>query len=286
MRRRAVFKELSQEEAFQKLGYIKISFLSNKEVQDLLKFYHDNTALDSSGFQSTHFSKNREYKRKVQATIENVFSLKFNSLLVDYKFVFGNFMVKNVGAESRMPIHADWTYVNEDQFQSLGIWCPLVDTTKENGMLGVVPYSHNLDRNNRGPKIPNSFQKFDQYIIDAYGKLIPMKAGEIILYDHRLLHFSPPNESNEARVAINVVACPRLADVFHYAVMDKEGSFNEYHVREANFFVEYDHFERPDLGTVERVHKLNVPELTQVHIDRILNKRGLLNSLKSLFTKN
>lgn len=285
--RRVVFRNKEQEKSFQKFGFIKLPFLSKQEVKDLLLFYHkhNNAELHSSGFQSTHFSKNREYKRKVQTEIGQVFSGKLSTLLIDYKFVFGNFMVKNIGPESRMPIHADWTYVNEDQFQSLGIWCPLVDTTTLNGMLGVVPYSHNLDKNLRGPKIPNSFQKLDQYIIDNYGKMIPMKAGEIILYDHRLLHFSPPNESQDLRVAINVVATPLEAEIFHYTVLDREDEFNKYHVKEDNFYVEYDHFEKPDLGKIEGIYELKVPELSKAHIDQVLGKKGFLNRFRILFQK-
>ena len=285
--KRVVFKDAELEKSFQKFGFVKLPFLNKEEVNGLLLFYHNhnNAEINSRGFQSTHFSKNREYKRKVQAEIGQLFSTKLSALLIDYKFVFGNFMVKNIGQESRMPIHADWTYVNEDQFQSLGIWCPLVDTTTLNGVLGVVPYSHKLDKNLRGPKIPNSFQKLDQYIIDNYGKMIPTRAGEIILYDHRLLHFSPPNESQDARVAINVVATPMEAEIFHFTVLDKEDEFNEYHVKEINFYVEYDHFEKPDLGKIEGVHELKVSELLKTHIDRVLGGNGFLNRFRLLFQK-
>lgn len=282
---RVIFQSEDMETTFQKFGFVKVPLLSQEEVNQLRDFYTANNVLSKEGFQSTHFSKDRVYKRAVQNKIQDIFEDKLNALLHDYKFIFGNFMIKNVGADSRMPIHADWTYVNEPQFQSLGVWCSLVDTNRENGMLGVVPYSQNLDMNFRGPKIPSPFEKYDQYIIERYGKLIPTKAGEIIIYDHRLLHFSPPNLSNELRVAINIVVVPQEAEVYHYTILDKPTTVNKFIVSNQKFFVEYDHFEKPDLGKVDQVFPLEVPALPKKHIDQVLNQFGLLHLLRSIFKK-
>jgi hypothetical protein len=273
---RNVFKDKKIELKFQQSGFVVLPLLNSTEINQLIDFYNNNPNSNSGQFHSTHFSKNRAYKRKVQQTIFSIFELHLKNLLLDYQLIFGNFMVKESGENSTMPLHADWTYVDENRFQSLGIWCPLVDTNAENGMLGVVPNSHQLKKNNRGPKIPSPFHDYNQYIIDNFGKLLPMKAGEVVIYDHRLLHFSPPNLSQKTRTAINIVASPKEAELFHYAVIKDPEIVEVFEVTNTDFFLEYDHFEQPDLISASKNLKLDVEKYTLDYLQSILKKKSLI----------
>jgi hypothetical protein len=281
--KKKVFKIAEHEIKFQKEGYLLLPLLNDEEVASLKNFYNELSHPEIEGFHSTHFSKNRAYKKEIHNKITAVFSENLLALLEDYAILFANFMVKGRGESSRMPIHADWTYVDETQFQSLGVWCPLVDTNPQNGMLGVVPKSHLLNFNFRGPKIPNSFQAYDQYIIDTYGKLIPMKAGEIIIYDHRMLHYSPANLSNVNREAINIVAAPNAAAIMHHTVLDDPNMVHVYKVNDPSFFLEYDHFEKPDKGVADSNYLLDIQKMSKDHIDEVLHKRNLLEKIFHLF---
>ena len=43
-----------------------------------------------------------------------------------------------------------------------------------------------------------------------------MKKGQAIVFDHKLIHYSPPNRSEQVRVAIQSVLKPRQAAAVHY----------------------------------------------------------------------
>jgi len=68
----------------------------------------------------------------------------------------------------------------------------------------VIPRTHLMCRNVRpGPLFPNAFESIHgivkEFLID-----VPLKAGEAIIFNHSLLHASPPNLSEENRVALSV----------------------------------------------------------------------------------
>jgi hypothetical protein len=49
-----------------------------------------------------------------------------------------------------------------------------------------------------------------------------MKAGDAIIYDHRLIHGSPPNLSNKVRLAINMVYIAKESMPVHYVFKNSE----------------------------------------------------------------
>ncbi len=282
-----LFNESSFEKAFLENGYVVVPFLSKEKVKALSDFYKSHQAAIDGQFQSTHFSKDREYKKKVHHTILKAAGEEIEKLLIDYRALFCNFMVKKTGGQSMMPLHADWTYVDEEKYVSMGIWCPLTDTNTLNGTLGVIPFSHRFKTNLRGPQIPSPFHDFNQYIIDRYGKLIPIHAGDAVIYNHRMLHFSPPNLSGDDRIAINIVIAPAGSKVFHYSIHDpNDNLIYSYKAASPEFFLEYDHFEKPDGQTPFDRNKLSLILYTKDYIDSTLKNESALQRIKdALFRK-
>jgi ectoine hydroxylase-related dioxygenase (phytanoyl-CoA dioxygenase family) len=115
-----------------------------------------------------------------------------------------------------MPVHQDWTMVDETRFRSLSLWVPLCDVSVENGALAVLPGSHAVltgMRPNPGgpPSLPNP--------VDGVGPLsitsVPMRAGSCLVFDHAVLHGSPPNTLDDPRIALVLAAAPRAAQLQH-----------------------------------------------------------------------
>lgn len=280
-----VFRNNKLQAQFQRDGYVVISGVFKNEYAELLNFYKNNLpSFDHGGFHSTHFFKDRAYKRSVHETIKSLFWSKLEAFFSDYDLIFANFMVKEPRPDSVMPLHADWTYVNEDKFVSLGIWCPLVDTNEMNGMLGVIPFSHDLASNTRGPKIVSAVGEFNEYIIKKYGKLLSLKAGDAVIYNHRLLHFSESNISNTTRVAVNLVAVPAKAEVYHYLSLEYEKGIRKYIVKSEDFFLNYDHFEEPDNSENFELINLDSNLLSREFIDKKLHRNeSFLTTIFKLF---
>lgn len=284
--KKSVFKDSIIEKSFQKDGYVVLPLLSRSEVKTLLDFYDANPNEVNDGFHATHFSKNRPYKKLVHQKIIATYEVGLTNLLNNYNLLFANFMVKETGNNSVMPLHADWTYVDEKQFQSLGIWSPLIDTNEQNGMLGVVPSSHKLKMNNRGPKIISPFLQNNDYIINNYGKLLKVDAGSVVIYDHRLLHYSPANLSIQKRVSLNISAVPNGVEIAHYSYFENPNKVYKYEVLGTDFFLEYNHFEEPDNGKILEEYELNIVPFEKKYLDSVLSSKSLIYKIKSMFKLN
>lgn len=281
------------EQLLSQKGYVVIPLFNSSELTGLIDFYESNKPdINQKGFHSTHFFKDRAYKRKVHLFLKEVFMQHLHEHLHGYEIRFCNFMVKESGAESVMPLHTDWTYVDERQYRSLAIWCPLVDTSANNGALGVIPGSHLLPFNLRGPKITTPFHSFNEEIISQSGTLLDMKAGEAIIYDHRLMHYSPANLSGQNRVAINIVLTPKEAPIYHYSINDHPEIINKYAVDTEDFFLEYDAFGIPQLAN--KVEEIANPHfqftrndlrgfLRQEFREEAPDRQGLVSRIKQLF---
>ena len=133
----SVFRDPLLQQQFDKQGYVLVSSLINGgDIEELKGLFTKFREECNSNFHTTHFSTNVEYKKQVHDVIASVVGLKASPLLNDFIPLFGNFMIKNPDPENFMPLHADWTYVDESKFSSVAIWVPLVNVDAENGCPG------------------------------------------------------------------------------------------------------------------------------------------------------
>jgi hypothetical protein len=290
---RIIFKDEQINSVFLKQGYVKLPFLDKTTIEEIHSFYLDNQPkLNNTGFHSTHFNNDRAYKKLVHQFIKDSFSNVTKHLFEGYKIVFCNFMVKEPGDNSRMPLHLDWTYVDEKNYVSLAIWCTLTDTNEVNGTLGVVPYSHQFESNLRGPKIESPFHHYNEELIARSGKLINLKAGEGVVYNHKMMHFSPPNLSNHTRIAINVVLVPEDVTINHYCVLDDPTKIHCYTKVDEAFFINYDAFESPsdqypkkliDNPFIKWDRTFINKYLPEFPLEFVTSKKNILYRLKAFF---
>lgn len=281
---RKIFQNQNLENKISKNGYVVLDVFSEKEIQIFTTLFNEFSEEITEDFHSSHFSDKRSYKRKVNIEINQILKQKTSEILEKYEPIFSNFMVKRASATNSMPLHADWTYVDESSFRSISCWIPLIDTTEENGALGVIPYSHLFKSNFRGPHIPSPFHDNNEFIIQTYGKLIPMKKGQCIFYDHRLLHFSPANNTDKIRPAINVVFTPQEASIYHFLQTESSAETLKYTVSDLAFFTEYEHYKLPELFNDCKVIQQFIQNFSRKEMDTILKKNdSIWQKIKGLF---
>src|SRR5690606_21476682 len=87
------------------------------------------------------------------------------------------------------------------KYSCLSVWIPLQDTNLANGCLSVVPHSHKMFAPYRGISFPQQFENISN-TVRKYLQPIEMKAGEILLFDNRLVHTSGVNSSGADRVVV------------------------------------------------------------------------------------
>lgn len=269
-----VFKNKKLNTEFSKNGYVVLKSIPFQSLNRLVDFYNNQYGnLKDDFFHTTHFVSDVKLKRDVHLCIKNEFASFIEECLDGYTGLFGNFMIKPTGTAGIMPLHADWTYVKEPEFVSCSIWCPMNDTNEQNGTLGVVPKSHLFDINFRGPQIPSPFHLNNEYIINNYGTLLPIRKGEAVVYDHRLLHFSPPNLSNNDRLAINLVCVPKKTVARHYYLDSELQTLKMVDKTDEEFYLNYEHFKRPNKIVKEHILEQNIVQITKEQIDSLLNRK-------------
>lgn len=255
---RQVLTNPDLERTFLQQGYVVVPLLQREDVDRLYGLFMQHHEQFTQTFHTSHFSKDKGYKQEVHDTIASVLEPHLKGLLSDYLPVFGNFMIKQPDPDVFMPLHADWAYVNEAEFRSVAVWVPLVDTDEENGCLGVIPGSHRIMNAIRGPRIQQSSYSKDKDWVKELGVLLPMKAGEAVIYDHALMHYSPPNKSPFPRPALNLSLVPNGADMIHYCVPEGSDNIEVYHVQDTSFFINYDNYQRPETDTMTATLPTNI----------------------------
>lgn len=264
-----IFKDTSYQKSFEQKGYIIVEqLLDNSALNKLYELFEKYTLHFEGAFHTSHFSSDVTYKREAHNTISQVVFEKAAPLLNNHVPIFGNFMIKNPSPNEGMDLHADWAYVDEMQHTSLAIWTPLVDTNAQNGCLGVIEGSHKITNLIRGPHIRQSSRDRDHIWEKKLGKLLLMKAGDAIIYSHRLLHYSPPNKTEKVRPAINLSLVPATAMLLHYCTLEGTDEIQLYEVPNTEFYLNYMYSQAPQTNSLIG----SLPKNSVKYIDATMEK--------------
>jgi hypothetical protein len=300
---RAVFIDPILEADFQRNGFVRLPFLSAEEVESLKQIFFDTLPIsggqitsDETGVENgqlitydfTFIDKNPSYKREVFKVITDYFGSHMAGLLADYRPIIANYIRKNTDA-GEVPLHQNWAFADERKCATVSIWCPLVDSTLENGTLQVVPKSHKRFGEVRGPMIPWELDGIKQEIISKY--LVPLntKAGDCVILDDSIVHYSALNKTDGLRLAIQLICIPKEIPSIHY-FMDSRHNPKEVKVLKVkdDFYMEFNPWRKPEGAEVissltyahrniteqEFVARLNGPtygEKTASFFDRLRN---------------
>lgn len=176
----------------------------------------------------TVFDQDQAHKRRVDELISGHVEPHVTRLMQDYRVFYSNFMIKFPG-DGQIEAHQDFNFVDESRHAAFNLWCPLVDTHTHNGGLFVIEGSHNVFRSQRGPNLPRSLTQYND-TFRKYARWVPLRKGQAIIFDHRLIHQSPPNQSDEPRVAIQSVLTPREAQTIQCVFDPPSGRVRAYQV--------------------------------------------------------
>ena len=221
---RHVFRSTEHDEIFFRDGAILVQLLTDAEVRELLDFYWSESPSCALGFHATMFSEDLNYRARVDEKLKGILGPRLAAFLDDYRCVVGNFVVKEHSRPgTEVSVHQDWTFVDERIMRSINVWCPLIDTDASNGGQSIFKGSHRIAEVLRGPFFPNPFVTHASAIVEDYLVDVPLRAGQAIIYDHSLVHATPPNQSGKTRVAANMVLVPREAQLLH-CYLDRDES--------------------------------------------------------------
>jgi hypothetical protein len=184
-------------------GFSLQNFIPKEAIDQLIEVYkqHHTIENEKGGVFFSIFSQNIVYRKKINEQITKILQPIIDPLFQNYKIVVNSFVVKISGPESEFYVHQDTTSLDEWNYSPLSLWIPLQDVTKNNGCLGVIPYSKHFFYPYRSISFPSPIDGI-QETVKKYLQAIEMKTGEVLLFDNRTLHHSYSNLSGENRISI------------------------------------------------------------------------------------
>lgn len=119
----------------------------------------------------------------------------------------GSFVLKPASADSVRNPHQDPSTFDEAEHVGISVWVPLTDSSPENGTLHLLAGSHRMGNHIRPPDVANFTDEVGDY---AWSESVPveLEAGQMLVIDGAVIHHSPPNLSDEDRVACIVAIRP------------------------------------------------------------------------------
>ena len=119
--------------------------------------------------------------------------------------------------------HQDFFYLPYS-VNSVTLWVPLQNTTKENGALKVIPKSH-LDYNLLSHSAKDvKYNKLNKHYSKNEFKIVNVKLGQALIFSSYLVHKSGSNNSNKIRMSFNV----RYNDLINKEYINRGLSFDKF----------------------------------------------------------
>ena len=271
------------EKELAKNGYVVIPFLTKEETTELKNFYYEHHSPTLEGMYATAHVPDIDLRMKMTNNIKEEFSRAIEETFCHATALGGSFIAKGKGNNGTLKPHQDWNIVNEEKYRSFNIWVPLVDLTDDNGVICVMPKSHLWQKTFRSANTPSVFQNVENELWTEMERLY-MKAGEALIYDHRLLHASGNNNTDEIRLATVFGIIPDEAEMVYYHQKDEDTI--EIYKSNPAFFLYGNIFEGPKNLKLAGEIKYHLPTISKQDFDALINeKSGIWNRLRLLFVK-
>lgn len=299
---RKMFNNVNVQSEFDQNGYVILPLLNANEVSVLLNYYlnQDFDNKIEAGFHISLDNQNEELVKEVGLKIKSILGPKTSEFLDDCKIFTASYVIKEPGLQNIVPPHQDWTFVDETEFSSATVWTALTDVDEQNGALGVIRGSHRIFNHKRSSPSPQSKSPLSDHVFTLFPfiDVVEMKAGDCLIFDNRLIHASPPNLSNQTRIAVGVGITQKEAQLKHFFQNSQSGKLEEYNVDES-FFTWFNNKRLSDLfdnnkspeglskvGEIDRIvpnlTKLEMEELVQ-QLDGVVYNRPFMDRLAKLF---
>lgn len=211
---RQIFRDLDLDNSFKRNGYVIVRQIVDIEKREKLKNFYSSIPFDKSNkIRLTNLELDNQKKSVIHKTICQEYSSIVESLLLNYEAVQGIFSNKPPHPESSMCMHRDWMLADENEFTTLSIWALLDGDTDLHGHLDIIPNSHKEHLTYRGR---NFDFEIDKNRFSCNTETLKINAGDVILFDHKLVHGSSENLSESDRLASVLALIPQESPLLHY----------------------------------------------------------------------
>jgi cyclopropane fatty-acyl-phospholipid synthase-like methyltransferase len=223
---RQILRDDAQNALLSRRGYVRERFLTETQINELLanaRLFYPEDKLSPSQDQSgksfilnSYTDPNTAYRESGAKYLKSILYPYIEQLFHGYRIISCGLFIKVPGA-GWLDLHYHPTVVDNPKHWVIDIWCPLINADLENGTLCVVPESHKIFPQTIGhPSSGPLFCKdYTDVIREQYSLALPSQAGDAVIFDNSLLHWSPVNRSPGARYALHCSCVPIEATTVH-----------------------------------------------------------------------
>jgi hypothetical protein len=245
------FRDPERTAALERDGYVVVPGLAADAVSELAAIYqHMLDSIEPSDpyfgcpMTGTNFLGDRALRMRISTRVGEVVGPRVATVLDKHRFVGASFRVKQTGPQSLLCLHQDPTMVDEEREWSMNFFVPLVDTTRDNGALRLIPGSHAYLPKVRSMNLNDRHaDRAAEELVETI-ELLPMRAGDAIFYVNSILHGSGPNVTGTHRpVVLGTVLSEGSPIVLYFRKHEQPTVVERYEVPD-DFFAKLENFER------------------------------------------
>ncbi len=200
-----ILRHLRLEKQLVENGYAVVPLLDSNAVEELLKLFSNHHAEGQWTENTIHTSLmecDGAMRRRIHQAIYDQLESSLSDVFMNHKVPLCQFFVKFPGAETEIGLHTDSSLLLNPALEPhYGIWIPLQDVSSENGTLSVIPGSHKWFSGVASASVPWAFENRAKKL-GQLAETLDLGAGQMVIFDNRLLHGSVANISDTFRVCI------------------------------------------------------------------------------------
>ena len=159
-----IFRDTSLNDILWEQGYVTIPFLEKEVVSSIISKCSPYVPENLNHFFATTHSPDLDIRKTVNRIIQEAIQKASEQVFDQAVLLGGAYISKPALGKGILELHQDWNIVDEHHHRSFNLWIPLVDTSKKNGAVHVLPKSHNQEQTLRGPGISQMFEGMNESI--------------------------------------------------------------------------------------------------------------------------
>ncbi len=224
---RAVFRDATLQEGFDRSGYVSMPLLWSDDVRELEGYFLKKAARDEVRnspygiWMSIYDAGDTAARREAMELIHGVAMPRLKEAFIDCKPTCGTYFVKVPDPKSYTWPHQDWSFVD---YEALGdrcsfkVWIALRDVDVDSGTLGFINGSPRFFGRPVGSPSPAlvTFTAGHERLLFEYMSYKAVKAGDALVFNNQTIHAAMPNGTTESRIAVGISMAPAEADFVHY----------------------------------------------------------------------
>ncbi|MCB9211716.1 MAG: phytanoyl-CoA dioxygenase family protein [Ignavibacteriales bacterium] len=254
----SLFIDPQLETEFRDNGFVVIpDFLTKDEVSEAFALFKKiHSSLPESGMWHTLFEQDNQLKVQTAEILQQICNRAIAKYFEPETHGRGYFMIKNTGEDSASKPHQDPSFIDYNTYNSGTVWIPLVDITAQNGNMYVWKGSHKEFCQPIAYFQPQAIENKYEEIKDKCTQIY-MKAGDVLFFNHRVVHGSLPNFTDEIRPVIAYGIYPKATQLY-YPFLKKRFWNKEirFYKIDMNFFSQHDYKTEPIHLELDRVVKV------------------------------